>query len=464
MDEISIGRRNVLAAGVGLATASLFPRSALAEVGARAPNVVFIMADDLGFADVGCYGRRDVKTANIDRLASEGMKFTQAYANSAVCSATRVALLTGRYQYRLAVGLNEPIGLTSDIGMPASHPTLPSLFRAGGYETILIGKWHLGPPPKYGPLMSGYERFYGIYGGAADYFRHSPADGAGPFGVLIDQDKPAEDKGYITELLGNRAAREIVRSAASGKPFFMSLHFTATHWPWEGPEDREASKDVTNPLDFERGSMAVYAQMVESLDDNVGKVLDTLARLGIADNTIVVFTSDNGGERFSDTWPLSGRKTELLEGGIRVPLLVRWPTRIAPGSASTQVMLSMDFLPTLLAAAGLAPDPAFPSDGENLLAQLAGTPSRNRQVYWRYKAQEQRAYRNGDWKYLLINGREFLFDLSEDQTERANKKTTNPKKFEQMKREFSDWDAGMLPYSNQSSSHNIKEDEWADRY
>jgi arylsulfatase A-like enzyme len=459
-------RRDVLKGGAGLAMTGLLPGGLFAagSTTASPPNVIVIVADDLGFADLSCYGRRDYSTPNIDSLAADGIKLTQGYSNSAVCSATRVALMTGRYQYRLAAGLNEPLGFSSDLGLPPSHPTMPSLFRDGGYDTILIGKWHLGPPPKYGPLMSGYERFYGIYGGASDYFKHGQGATASRYGVLIDQDEPANDEGYMTDLLGSGAIREIERSVDRGKSFFMSLHFTAPHWPWEGPGDSDVSDTITDPVDRERGSIAVYAEMMKSLDGNVGRVLKALERLGIADNTIVVFTSDNGGERFSDTWPLTGNKTELLEGGIRVPLLVRWPAKITAGLVSSQTMLSMDLLPTLLGAAGLPSDPGFPPDGENLLPQLMGAAPRSRRLFWRYKAQEQRAYRDGNWKYLLINGNEHLFDLSNDERERANRKKLEPERFERMKREFEAWDATMLPYTEANSSHNIKKDNWADRY
>lgn len=458
-------RRDVLKGGAGLAMTGLLPGGLLASGPlAGRPNVIVIVADDLGFADLSCYGRRDYETPYIDSLAADGVKLTQGYSNSAVCSATRVGLMTGRYQYRLAAGLNEPLGFASDLGLPPEHPTMPSLFARGGYDTILIGKWHLGPPPKYGPLLSGYDRFYGIYGGASDYFKHGEGATASRYGVLTDQDEPANDEGYMTDLLGSASIREIERSVARGKPFFMSLHFTAPHWPWEGPGDSHVSDTIKDPVDRERGSIEVYAEMMKSLDGNVGRVLKALDRLGVSDNTIVVFTSDNGGERFSDTWPLTGAKTELLEGGIRVPLLVRWPARIAPRSESLQVMLSMDLLPTLLAAAGLQPDPAFPPDGENLLAQLMGAAPQSRKVFWRYKAQEQRAYRDGNWKYLLINGKEYLFDLSSDQRERANRRTLEPEIFSRMKEEFEKWDSTMLPYTPAVSSHNIKADNWADRY
>jgi len=196
------------------------------------PNIIYIMADDLGYADVSCYGRPDLKTPNIDRIATKGVRFLQGYANSAVCSATRTALITGRYQYRLRVGLEEPLG-GNQIGMPADHPTLPSLLKKAGYGTTLIGKWHLGQLPTFGPLQSGYDHFYGFRGGGIDYFRHTP--GAGPNEDLWDDDMPLHKIGYATTLFGDHAVNVVNGYAKSKQPFLLSLHFNAPHWPWEGP-------------------------------------------------------------------------------------------------------------------------------------------------------------------------------------------------------------------------------------
>jgi arylsulfatase A-like enzyme len=269
------------------------------------PNIVFIMADDLGYADVSCYGQRDYTTPNVDRLAIEGLRFTQGYANSAVCSATRTALATGRYQYRLPVGLEEPINASSprNIGLPPSHPTLPSLLKKAGYSTALVGKWHLGFLPDFSPLKSGYDQFFGIFGGAADYFNHG-ADAlrtGAESSQLHEQEVPIERHGYMTNLLGDRAVQTVEGFAKSKEPFLLSLHFTAPHWPWEGPDDEAESKRIRNIFHRDGGTQKTYAIMVQSLDVNIGRVLLALDASGLAGNTIVVFTSDNGGERFSKT-------------------------------------------------------------------------------------------------------------------------------------------------------------------
>jgi arylsulfatase A-like enzyme len=433
------------------------------------PNMVFIMADDLGYADVSCYGQRDYTTPNVDRLAIEGLRFTQGYANSAVCSATRTALATGRYQYRLPVGLEEPINASSprNIGLPPSHPTLPSLLKKAGYSTALVGKWHLGFLPDFSPLKSGYDQFFGIFGGAADYFNHG-ADAlrtGAESSQLHEQEVPIERHGYMTNLLGDRAVQTVEGFAKSKEPFLLSLHFTAPHWPWEGPDDQAESKRIRNIFHRDGGTQKTYAIMVQSLDVNIGRVLQALDASGLAGNTIVVFTSDNGGERFSKTWPFSGMKTELLEGGIRVPTIVRWPGRIAAGSVSEQVTITMDWVPTLLAAAGTTPDAAYPSDGEDLGPIMTGRAApHSRRLYWRYKAGSQRAIRDGDWKYLRIAGNEFLFDVVKDPRERGNLKDRQKDVFDRLKTDWETWNDTMLPERPRPAAYSNPGNFLADHY
>src|SRR5262245_51667615 len=360
---------------------------------AARPNIVFIMADDLGYADISSYGQRDYTTPNIDRIAVEGLKFTQAYSNSANCSPTRTALITGRYQLRTRIGLEEPLNATAapGVGLPPSHPTLPSILKKAGYGTTLVGKWHLGFLPDFSPLKSGYDHFFGIFGGATDYFNHGSKS---PI-PLYEQEVPVDRIGYMTNLLGERAVQTVERYARSKEPFLLSLHFTAPHWPWEGPDDEAESKRINgNIRHHDGGTQKTYAAMVQSLDANIGRVLQALDINGLARDTVVIFTSDNGGERFSLTWPFSGMKSELLEGGLRIPAIVRWPRRVPAGAVSEQVMISMDWMPTLLAAAGTAPDPAYPPDGENLLPIVTGGAAPHaRKLYWRFKAGQQRALR-----------------------------------------------------------------------
>jgi len=428
------------------------------------PNIVFILADDLGYADLSCYGRPDIKTPNIDRIGAEGVRLLQAYANSAVCSATRIALITGRYQYRLRAGLEEPIAGDAPIGLPPEHPTLPSLLRRAGYGTTLIGKWHLGELPSFGPLKSGYDHFYGLRSGAVDYFTHVNPDHKHD---LWEDDAPIQQEGYLTDLLGNRAVNVIDAYAKSAQPFLVSLHFTAPHWPWEGPGDEAESKRLAGKdiWDFDGGTQQIYRRMVEQMDTQVGRVLETLATNGIADNTIVIFTSDNGGERFADTWPFTGRKTELLEGGLRIPALIRWPSRIVGNRTHEQVAISMDWMPTLLAAAGASTDPAYPTDGMNLLPALTqDLPAVPRKLFWRYKANAQRAARDGDFKILKIRDQTFLFNVVEDPLERANLKERQRDVYHRMIKEWDAWNATMLPELRESSTKSFTSTELADHY
>jgi arylsulfatase A-like enzyme len=429
------------------------------------PNILCIVADDLGWADLGVYGQTEFDTPHLDRLAARGVRFTQAYANSAVCSATRFALITGRYQYRLRGGLEEPIAgsVGKHIGLPPEHPTLPSLLRDAGYRTALIGKWHLGALPRFGPLKSGYQRFFGNYGGVIDYFTHKPGVGADAPRDLYEGEVPVERVGYYTQILADESSAFIRQHDASA-PFFLSLHFTAPHWPWVGPEDEAVSRSLGDLFHYDGGNLRTYGTMVGALDAAVGQVLVALDDAGQADDTIVIFTSDNGGERFSKMWPFTGQKTELLEGGLRVPTILRWPARLAP-QVSEQVTITMDWVPTLLAAADVAAHPDYPSDGENILPALIGERAPwPRALHWRYKAQAQRAMREGDWKYLKINDNEFLFDVVADVRERANLRDKEPAVFARLKRQWEAWNDGMLPIDPEVHTHGVTPDIQADRY
>jgi arylsulfatase A-like enzyme len=420
------------------------------------PNFLMIVADDLGWADVRCYGRDDVATPAIDSLARDGMKFGHAYANSSVCTPTRVALLTGRYQNRLAIGQEEPLG-AAEVGLEPTEPTLPSQLRAAGYQTSLVGKWHLGSSDKYNPLRHGYQHFWGIRGGGTDYFTHSLRRSAEPSTDLWDGDVQVSEVGYMTDLLGNHATDEIKRMAAGRDPFLLSLHFTAPHWPWEGPKDAAIAATITDPMHHDGGTIATYRAMIESMDQNIARVLAALQASGRARDTIVIFTSDNGGERFSKNWPFNGIKGELLEGGIRTPLLVRWPGRIPAGTETQQTAISMDYLPTLLDAAGVTPNPTKPPDGVSLLPQLCdGSLVQERSLYWRYRAHGQAAMRRGRHKYLRIEGTEYLFDVVADPQERANLNKREAAVFEEMKTAWADWDRQMLPYTDKNASWSNK--------
>jgi arylsulfatase A-like enzyme len=455
--------RRALLRGAAAGSVALASGSLRAQTAARAPNIVFIVADDMGYADVSCYGRRDFSTPNIDRIAARGVRFLQGYANSAVCSATRTALITGRYQYRLRIGLEEPLPAgRPDLGLPPEHPTLPSLLKKAGYGTTLIGKWHLGSLPKFGPLKSGYDHFYGFRGGSIDYFAHQGTDHKDD---LWRDDVAVHETGYSTELFGQQAVDSINTYARGQQPFLISLHFNAPHWPWESASDQAESDRLRNKAlaDYDGGTQATYRRMIQAMDLQIGRVLQTLDANGMSENTIVIFTSDNGGERFADTWPFTGRKTELLEGGLRVPTIVSWPARIPQGATTDQVAISMDWLPTLLAAVGAAPDQAFPPDGMNLLPLLTnGAAPSPRKLFWRYKANAQAAHRDGDYKFLKIRDNTFLFNVVEDPMERANLKERNKDIYARLASAWDEWNAGMLAIVPDSSTGYFKANEFAD--
>jgi len=466
----------VAGAGVAGAAAMTATVPGLAHDPGRKPNFLFIMADDLGWADLSCYGRREYSTPVLDGLAAQGMKFNHGYANSAVCSATRVGLITGRYQYRIRAGLEEPLGGV-DLGLDPAHPTLPSLLKQQGYHTGLVGKWHLGSLPKYGPLKSGYDEFWGNRGGGVDYFTHKVAGNED----VWDGEVNIDVVGYYTDLLADRSIEYLEARAQEDKPWLLSLHFTAPHWPWEGNNDRgRAESDrieathatrSANGEDpslliahYDGGDMQTYADMVTSMDTNIGRVLTRLSELGMEQDTVVVFTSDNGGERFSYNWPFTGIKTELLEGGIRVPFIVKWPGLVAPGSQNNSPVLSMDFLPTFVNAAGGVPHYDYPSDGVDLRPALAGATLPDRPLFWRFHNKDQKAARLGRYKYLKIGPQEYLFDIIEDPRERGNLKDRMPDLFAQLKGAHDEWNAQMLPDPGNVSSFGWTPRELADHY
>ena len=416
------------------------------------PNLIFIVADDLGYADLGCYGGREAEFGAVspvlDGMAANGLRFTQGYANSPVCSPTRFALMTARWQYRLRGAGEEPINSksrgSSTLGLPPEHPTLPSLLKAGGYRTALIGKWHLGYPPAFGPLASGYEEFFGPMSGGVDYFTH--ADSAGRHDLYEGTAEQPTD-GYLTDLITQRAVDWVQRMARGDAPFFLSLHYTAPHWPWETRDDRDLAHNLKGSLfHLAGGNIHTYRRMIHHMDEGIGALLETLRHNGQLDNTLIVFTSDNGGERFSDNWPLVGGKMDLTEGGIRVPYIAQWPAAIAPGGVSAQHCLTMDWSATLLHAAGVAPHADHPLDGVSLLPVLRDPgASFPRPMHWRMNHRGQRAHRDGDWKYLRVDGNDYLFNIADDERERANHAALQPERLEKMHNAWLTWNESMPP-------------------
>jgi arylsulfatase A-like enzyme len=415
----------------------------------RRPNIIFILADDLGWGDLSCYGRPEYKTPHLDKLAHQGMRFTNAYSAAPVCTPTRVGWITGRYPARLPVGLEEPITERKElgermktIGIPREHPTVSSLIKGAGYDTALVGKWHLGYLPYFGPLRSGFDEFFGIMSGAVDHFSHKTMASEPD---LYEGEVSVDRVGYMTDLLTQRAVEYLQRR--HDKPFYLSLHYTAPHWPWEGPTDKAFSDAMKyGPAGFRAGgSLKVYGEMMKSLDAGIGRVLQALKASGLESNTLVIFTSDNGGERFSFNWPFTGQKGDLREGGVRVPAIVRWPGVTTARQVSDQPVITMDWTATMIAAAGNKPDPKYPLDGHDLTEVLNGKQSLyDRTFFWRTK--RQGAMRRGNWKYIQEGSNELLFDLSSDEREQANFAEAKPEILADLRKQFKDWDSQMTAY------------------
>jgi arylsulfatase A-like enzyme len=449
-----VSRREFIGAAAG--TAALAGSSVSGSAAApKRPNVLFILADDLGYGDLSCYGRPDYRTPVVDAFAKQGIKFMSAYAAAPVCTPTRCAYVTGRYPQRLAVGLEEPLTLGSppDTGLPPEHPTVASLLKANGYDTSLVGKWHLGWKPEFGPNRHGFDEFFGILSGAGDYFTHRYAGAPGRASAdgvpdLWENLAPIERVGYLTDLLSDKAVDIIGRPHP--KPFFLSLQYTAPHSPWEGPEDAAIGHTSHGPGPMvEGGSRKIYASMMKSMDLGIGRVLKALERAKLERDTLVIFTSDNGGERYSYNWPFSFQKMFLHEGGTRVPALVRWPGVIPAGRVTDQAAITMDWTATILAVTDTAADPAYPLDGENLMPVCTGERAvYDRTLFWR--TVERAAARVGNWKYLADKDGEYLFDVSADPGEKDNRRRNEAATFDTLKQQFLAWDARMLPRPKRS--------------
>ena len=448
-DNKTISRREFVAGTIGTALAT----QVLAQTQTR-PNIVFILADDMGWADLSCYGRPDYKTPNLDKLATQGMRFTNAYSAAPVCTPTRVGFYTGRYPARLPVGLEEPLTQRSQMGeklktrgIPKEHPTVASLIKAQGYDTTLIGKWHVGYLPYYSPLRIGFDEFFGNMSGAVDYFTHKDMTGEADF---FEGEVSVDRLGYVTDLYTDRAIEYIKRPRK--KPFYLSLHYSSPHWPWEGPKDIEVSRALKGGYGgfTSGGSLKIYAEMMSNLDTSIGKVVDALRQTGQEKNTLLIFTSDNGGERFSFNWPFRGEKFDVYEGGVRVPAIVRWPGVTPSGMVADQPVITMDWTATMIAAAGGKPSPDYPLDGEDVRGVLsAKRPLFDREFFWRtYK---QGGMRSGKWKYIREDKNEFLYDLSVDEREQADFKSAQPSVIKSLRDNFAKWESGMLQYPKEKA-------------
>jgi len=406
------------------------------------PNIILIMADDLGYGDLSCYGSDRIQTPFLDNLAAEGMTFTDFHSNGSVCSPTRAALLTGRYQQRSGMeGVIYVRGETRQTGMDIEEFTMADFLKEAGYKTAIFGKWHLGYRIEYNPVYQGFDLFRGYVSGNVDY--HSHVDNAGIPDWWYNLEK-VEEEGYVTDLITDYAVDFIHENQKN--PFFIYVAHEAPHAPFQGRNDKaDRFPGVKFPYhgtveDKDRA----FKEMIEVMDEGVGKIMDKLKELKLKEKTLVIFCSDNGGlTGYGDNGVLRGFKGSLWEGGHRVPAIASWPGEIAPGSTNNETVLSMDFFPTFvnLSRSQLEPEVTFDGvDLTNLL--LDGSKLDDRSVFWKYRG--QRAVRNGEWKLLMEYDSTYLFNLRDDISEEINLVKLHPQIVNEMKTSLKSWEEDVM--------------------
>ena len=403
-------------------------------------NIVLIMADDLGYGSLGCYGHKDIKTPNINRLAAGGVRLTDFHSNGPFCTPTRAALMTGRYQQRCAWVPDEELSPVFREqrkqnlkqrwawGISTKELTIPALLGQAGYRTTLIGKWHLGYDSAFHPMNFGFHEFRGFVGGNVDYHEHVAGYGTKELDWWMDR-KIENEQGYTTDLLAKHAADFIARNKAH--PFFLYLAHGAPHDPWQG-RDPAGKKPPAE----------TYREMIEVLDESVGEVIAALHDNGLENDTLVIFTSDNGPAAppgFSANGKLRGKKGTLYEGGHRVPFIASWPGVIAPGTTCGEALMSMDLLPTFAALAGAKAPADHVIDGIDAMPILKGTPpTGHRNLHW--QSGNSWAVRSGPWKLSGSGGKSLtLVNLEKDIGEKHNRMKEEPERAEELMKLHREW-------------------------
>lgn len=420
----------------------------------RPPNFIVILADDLGYGDTGPYGGTRNRTPHIDQLAREGLRFTDFHSNGPMCTPTRAALLTGRYQNRLGRAFESPLG-ADDKGLPADQVTLAEALAEAGYVSGAYGKWHLGRFPPYLPTSHGFEEFWGLGSGDGDH--HSHIDRSGRKDWWHNEQTEMEE-GYSVDLITNHSIDFIERN--KDRPFFLYVPHLAIHFPWQGPGDegyRAEGGDYHNLtklgyFDEDKDPSGKVKEMVEAIDGSVGRIVESVKANGLAENTLIVFTSDNGGyltyeggyHNVSSNGPLRGQKTQVYEGGIRVPAIASWPGRIAPGVAD-DLTASFDLFPTFLELAGLGERTDLKLDGVSLAPLLLdGEALPSRTLFWRMR--DRRAVRRGPWKLVAVGeAAPELYNLAEDIGESADLAADQPELAGQLLSELQAWESDVEP-------------------
>jgi N-acetylgalactosamine-6-sulfatase len=431
------------------------------------PNIILILADDLGYGDLGCYGCSDIKTPNIDKLAERGVRFTNFYANGPECTPTRTALLSGGYQQRVG-GLECALGAGNvgrydeaiwlwdkkELGLPPENAILPFALKREGYRTALMGKWHLGYEEKFRPNNQGFDYSIGPIGYGGDYFYHveqasiNLPDFTGAHNLAENGKEIFRDGEYMTELISGKAV-EWLNQQHKKSPFFLYLPFTSPHSPFQGPGD-----DPGRPIKGEEWNLKSrqkYIEMVEALDKGIGEILGTLAERNLEKETIVIFFSDNGGARMASNGILSGFKGHVYEGGIRVPCLIRWPGKIQGNTVSDQVSISFDLSHSILRFAGIKSE-QLETDGYDIVEHIIKDHKDiERTLFWRAKRGNsvKKAIRDGEYKYLteIVNDSilfEKLFKLDDDPSEQIDLFNTQPEKVSCLKEKLIEWEQEVM--------------------
>lgn len=448
MKPISYARQTFLKT-LGLGAASLGLWGLLPGCSASSkPNIIVILADDMGYGDLSCYGNDYIRTPNLDALAAGGMKFTDFHSNGPVCSPTRAALLTGRYQQRAGIDhvflANPATGHADKPGMAREEVTFAEVLKGQGYVTGCFGKWHLGYPVDYNPIHQGFDEFRGYVSGNVDFFSH--VDGGGREDWWDGLEKSPEE-GYVTDLISRHAVDFIQRH--QDEPFCLYLPHEAPHFPYQGRNDLpfRFPGDPNPGAGPRQDRKGAYKEMVEVMDEGIGKVVDTVRRLGLAENTFIFFCSDNGATREGSNGPLAGHKGSLWEGGHRVPALAWWPGKIPAGSRCDQTVLTMDIFPTLLTLTGAVPPMEREIDGVDLAQLLVdGKKLPQRKTYWSYERRKDRpekVVREGAWKLYIIGKEHQLFNLNQDLAEKRNLAADYPERVRAMEQAFQVWYAAV---------------------
>ena len=445
-------------------TVCLFGQSSVPAQSLR-PNIVLMVADDLGYGDLSCYGSPDVRSPHIDALARQGMRFTQFYANAPECTPTRTALMTGRYQQRVG-GLECAIGTgnhgryddairlcgNGQLGLPVEDAEIPGGLTKQGYAAAIFGKWHLGYEPRFSPIEHGWDEFLGPLGGGVDYFHHTE-----PLGEFLGDDLPGEEMlyqgkqrverdGYLTRIIADEAIRWLARATPT-RPFFLYVPFTAPHTPLQAPGDYRDQKMTADR--WNEGTRETYVKMIKAMDDAVGRILAAIDERESSQNTLVIFFSDNGPTKTGDTGGLRGTKGNVYEGGIRVPCIIRYPGTIPPASVNHSSFLGMDLTKSILHLAGATPQK--PLDGIDLITHAVQGTSPTRDLFWRKRRGQVtvKAMRRGDWKLVIQqNGDQSessLYNLAEDRTESHDHSVSESDRMKMMLQSLTEWEAEVAP-------------------